>query len=150
VTTLLQTVLNFDPFNLVGGGSPLGNQLDEILGSGLSAQMETAIGLSMAIFNFLSDKIQMFLEFNALGAVSFVVSVIGFSLALWSLAINDPIEALYAGIGGFICSIAGLGFYLAQPIKAPGVGKFILGFCIMDIGVSTFSLFTNALRVSNA
>jgi len=149
VSTILQTALGFDPMSLINGGDQLRNQMETIIGSELASQIEIVLGLSISIFNFLAEKILMLMSIDPLGVVSFVVATIGFALALWSLAIEDSLESLQLSCVGFALSILGFALYLVKPVKLPTVGKFLLGFAIFDVSVSTFSLYTAAERARN-
>jgi hypothetical protein len=149
VTTLLQTLSDLNPYDLINGGNPLKSQMEEIIGDNMTAKIETCLGLNIAGFALCMEYWGA-AGFDILHVFSIAVGILGLFISIYSLTIENSIDALYLSMIGFSLSVLGFGLFIINNyVNKPFVDSFIMSLCIFEVCVSLYDLFTTALAVEN-
>jgi len=149
VTTLLQTLSDLNPYDLINGGDPLKSQMEEIIGDNMTAKIETCLGLNIAGFALCMEYWGA-AGFDILHVFSIAVGILGLFISIYSLTIENSIDALYLSMIGFGLSVFGFGLFIINNyVNKPFVDSFIMSLCIFEVCVSLYDLFTTALAVEN-
>ena len=151
VSTLVHIETDGSYIQLVNNESLLESQVIGIIGSDVANALETILGVSLAVFTFVTAQILIMLSQTLPIILGFAIAIVALSVALWSMTINDEESAFIAAVYSFILSAIGFIPYFADTgSKQLIAGKVLLGTCVFNIGISTFSLYTASVRVLNA